>query len=287
MEYSPTDTGRKKGENFMFVETVFPAAESRGRLAKTALAIAALLTFALPAAAEEKAELDAMHRDYVSRAPSDPTEEWAIAWGGRLYDKWWEALEKDQPKQTHAAYPATSQQKGAGTWRCKECHGWDYKGAAGAYAKGKRFTGIKGVTGAAGKDPKAIAAMLRDKTHGYTAEMIPDAALNRLALFVSKGQHDADSFVDGATKKAKGDAARGRVLYQNQCAACHGFDGKSQNFGDEKAPEYIGTIGVDNPWEMLHKIRNGHPASFMPAMRGFDTQFSADILAYTQGLPAK
>jgi thiosulfate dehydrogenase len=255
--------------------------------------IAAVAAFAMPFGAlaqqtPERGPGEEYHNDFLKGAPKDPTEEWAMGWGGRLYDKWWEQIGNEEPKETHPAYPAAGKQKGATTWRCKECHGWDYKGKDGAYGPGAgRFTGIKGITGAAGKDPKAIALMLRDKPHGYTPAMIPDDILSRVALFVSKGQHDAEAVIDRAAKKVKGDVDRGRKHYQNVCALCHGFDGKSINFGDDKKPEYVGTIAQENPWELLHKIRNGQPGIPMPAWRAFDMTPITDVAAYTQTLPAK
>jgi len=65
-----------------------------------------------------------------------------IAEGGRLYDKWWSELELKEPRETHPAYPTIGKKRDASTWRCKECHGWDYKGKDGAYGKGSHFTGI-------------------------------------------------------------------------------------------------------------------------------------------------
>lgn len=258
-----------------------------GRIALAA-AVSLLLGYPFVAHASDKPDRgEDYHRDFVFGAPANPTEEWALASGGRIYDKWWDALGGQEPKETHPAYPAIGKQKGAGTWRCKECHGWDYKGVAGAYSSGGRFTGIKGVAAAAGRDPKNIAALLRDKTHGYTPAMIPDEALERLALFVSKGQHETDPFIDKSTKRAKGDAERGHKLYQAVCAACHGFDGKTLNFGDEKTPEYVGTLAASNPWEAMHKVRNGQPGSQMPNLRVFDLQTSIDIIAYAQTLPTK
>jgi len=251
------------------------------------LAAGLLLTLAPSASSQLVPGSEEYHRDFAFGEPRDATEEWALASGGRLYDNWWVALGGEEPKQTHSAYPAAGRQKGAGTWRCKECHGWDYKGAAGAYGSGGRFTGIKGITGAASLDPKRIAATLRARLHGFTPAMIPDAALDRLALFVSKGQHDVDKFIDKSTKRANGSVERGRKLYQGNCAACHGFDGKSLNFGNEANPEYVGTLAAANPWEGMHKILNGQPGSPMPAWRVFDWQTTVDVLAYSQTLPAK
>jgi len=219
--------------------------------------------------------------------PAVETDAFTIARGGQLYDKWWEVLEKKPPSETHPSYPASAKQKGEGTWRCKECHGWDYRGADGAYAKGGRVTGIKGIRGKAGADPKQIATILRDKTHAYTPEMLPDKAIERLAQFVSAGQIDVTPYIDSATKKAKGDPVRGARFYQTVCALCHGFDGKTLNFGSKDNPEFVGTLAQDNPWEALHKIRNGQPGVPMIALTVLSIQDQVDILAYAQTLPAK
>lgn len=206
-----------------------------------------------------------------------PGEAYAIARGAQLYDKWWAVLKAPKPKATHPAYPAGGKYKGNATWRCKECHGWDYKGAKGAYSKGKHFTGIKGVNGASGSDPGKIAAMLRAKPHGYTAKMIPDAAMAQLALFISKGQIDPTPFM--ADGKSSGDAAAGKVYFEGICAGCHGLDGKKIKDADP-----LGAV-AGNTVEMMHKVLNGQPGEAMPAMRVFDAKIAADIVAYVQTLP--
>ena len=61
-------------------------------------------------------------------------------------------------------------------------------GKDGAYAKGGHASGIKGINGAAGKDPAAIAALLRGQPHGYTEAQLSAKDVSDLALFVSKGQ---------------------------------------------------------------------------------------------------
>lgn len=222
-----------------------------------------------------------------SEPVSVPTNVWAISRGGQLYDKWWAVVEEDAPKQTHSAYPAAGKKKGGTTWRCKECHGWDYKGAEGAYSKGSHHTGIKGVRGVQGVDPERIVKILRDKTHGFSEDKLSASAAQKLALFLSLGQMDMDRYIDRATKKAHGDPLRGAQFFQTICANCHGFDGKEMNFKDEKAPEYVGTVAKDNPWETLHKIRFGQPGFPMVALGVLDVQTQVDILAYAQTLPAK
>jgi cytochrome c553 len=213
----------------------------------------------------------------------------SIARGGKLYDKWWTVTMSDMPSTAHPSYPADGKYKGKGgtDWRCKECHGWDYAGKDGAYGKGKHFTGIKGIAGAAGKDPAAIMATLKDKTHGFSA--VSDENLRDVAHFVSKGQVSMDPYIDRATKKVKGDKAKGEPIYNTVCANCHGRDGTLDEDGEPLGAdtEPLGMVATDNPWEALHKIRNGQPGERMPAMRAFDIQVALDLLAYLQTLPTK
>ena len=218
---------------------------------------------------------------------SVPTNVWAISRGGQLYDNWWAVLERQPPKETHPAYPAAGKVKGAATWRCKECHGWDYKGADGAYGKGSHYTGIKGARGVEGVEPARIINIIKNKTHRYTEDMLPQSAMEKLALFLSLGQIDMDRYIDRATKKARGDILRGAQFFQTICANCHGFDGKEINFGDDKNPEYVGTTGTENPWEALHKIRFGQPGFPMVALGVLEIQTQVDILSYVQTLPTK
>ena len=69
----------------------------------------------------------------------------SIARGGRLYDNWFEEIREHAPSRTHPAYPASGGQSADAktNWRCKECHGWDYRGRDGAYGEGKHATGMK------------------------------------------------------------------------------------------------------------------------------------------------
>lgn len=219
--------------------------------------------------------------------PPDETNIWAIARGGQVYDNWASVLELDLPEQTHPAYPADGKKTGGDTWRCKECHGWDYRGAAGAYGSGSHFTGIKGIREMVGTDPQKIHKIIMNDTHKYTEDMIPHNAMDKLSLFVSLGQIDDDLYIDRTTKKARGDAQHGATLFQTICAVCHGFDGKAMNFGDENEVEVIGTIAKDNPWEFVHKARFGQPGVAMVGLVALPVQDVVDILAYAQTLPEK
>src|SRR4030067_901869 len=173
--------------------------------------------------------------------------------GGVLYDNWLEELLVKVDK-IHPSYPADGKQKGTDTWRCKEGHGWDYKGKAGAYSTGSHYTGITGIRAYANQKPEQIIKILKDNTHAF-GNMIPDKELEALAFFVVYGQIDVDLYIDRSAQKSIGDSASGGKIYLSTCIKCHGEDGKAMNFKDEKNPEYIGTVANKNPWETLHKIR--------------------------------
>ena len=216
-------------------------------------------------------------------ALSDP---YLLALGGRLYDNWSVVLNRKPPKETHPSYPATGSAKGSATWRCKECHGWDYRGTEGRYATGQHATGIRGIQAWRGREPAEVVALLRGAAHGYTPEMIPDAEARALGLFVSQGQLDQAQLVD-AQGKARGEARRGMPFFQTICAFCHGLNGRKINFGTEQAPEYLGDAAQDNPWEVLHKMRNGQPGKEMVSLRMLPEAELAHILAFVQALSEK
>ncbi len=215
---------------------------------------------------------------------------WNIARGGQLYDNWAAALDKELPKKTHPKYPSIGKKKGGITWRCKECHGWDYMGEDGAYGRGAHYSGAKGIRRMAGARIEDIVEIITDKTHQYTEDMLPPLAMKKLALFVSKGQIGMDQYIDRSTKRARGDVKRGASFFQTICAICHGFDGaemvsKSQTematFGDRGL---LGTLASENPWESLHKIRNGQPGVGMVALRVLSVRDQVDVLSYMQTL---
>jgi thiosulfate dehydrogenase len=205
-----------------------------------------------------------------------------IARGGMLYDNWYEVLEQGKPETSHPAYPSDKKyaDEPASNWRCKECHGWDYHGADGAYASGKHATGIVGIQGMKGANPGNIISILKDKSHGYTGKM-SEEDFQDLALFVSKGQIDMDKYIDRPSKMPKGNKARGEAYYNTICAKCHGKDGLS--------PKGMKPFGAQmgNPWEVMHKILNGQPDSEMPALRALPYEVTTDIMTYMTKLPAK
>ncbi len=207
-------------------------------------------------------------------------DEGMIAHGGKLYDKWFKVAMAPTPEDTHMSWPASNtKKKGDATHRCKSCHGWDYMGKDGAYASGSYQTGISGLRGHAGGDAAKVIAVMRNPMHGFGGKM-SDADMTALAMFVTQGQIDMDSYIDRATNKAKGDAAKGKDYFTTLCANCHGDDGKLP-----KDMPALGGLSNKNPWEVMHKVLNGQPGEKMPALRALPMQVTADVTAYLQTLP--
>ncbi len=235
-------------------------------------------------------------QDYVISGPEDASVAWLISSGGRLYDNWFASLGKKGPTETHPSWPAANTNvSGDGTWRCKSCHGWDYAGRDGRYRSGSNATGIVGVQRMKGRDVEAIMTLLENKTHRFTDELLPQHAKYRLAMFIAQGQHTATQYI-GSNNQIKGDAAKGRPVFQNVCASCHGFDGRARKLGasSDKADAgykgdalFVGTKAVSGPTEVLHKIRNGHPGAIMVSLRPFPMDVAVNLLAYAQTLPVK
>ncbi len=224
----------------------------------------------------------------TSATPSPAT----LALGGRLYDSWSKAAPATLPSGNSPlwATQTTNTRTGADTWRCKECHGWDYKGKDGAYGSGSHKTGFTGVYGASSaKTVEQLAAILKgsaNASHSFSA-YLNDEQINALSAFLKSGVIDTTQYIDSATKKPKSaDAAKGKTFYEANCASCHGADGKTLNFGKTDAPEYVGNIASDNPWEFLHKVRSGQPGKTMPAgiEKAWTIQEMLDVLAHAQTL---
>lgn len=205
----------------------------------------------------------------------------SIAHGGRLYDDWQSETGARKPILPHPSYPAAGfyANDPQASWRCKSCHGWDYLGNQGEASRGRYATGIKGIKGMVGADVQRIAAILRDDTHKYGAVLKQRDVLD-LANFVSAGQVDMGSVIDGASHRLRGDAVSGGPFYRTLCVACHDTDGKGMSSSLARAVSA-------NPYGAVHTVLNGHPDERMPALRELQLQTVIDILSYVQTLPIR
>ena len=195
----------------------------------------------------------------------------------------------DEPTGDQAlwATQSTNERSGTDTWRCKECHGWDYQGADGAYGSGSHFTGFPGILGSGSGSATELTAWLNGETnpdHDFSA--LGEFGTTALVTFIQEEMDDISAFIND-DKSANGDPAQGKSTFEDTCASCHGTDGKELNFGDADDPEYVGTIARDNPWEFMHKVSFGQPGTPMPVGMGmgWTKEDIANLLAYAQTLP--
>ncbi len=225
---------------------------------------------------------------YVQTLPeSSPAVE-----GGRMYDNWIEALAVTAPESDMPlwATQTTNTRSGEDTWRCKECHGWDYKGVGGVYGSGSHMTGFKGVMDAANMSAEEIIAWLdgtSNADHDFSSFFTADD-MARMAAFIQEGMVDK-TFINEDKTVTGGDAEHGKQLFNQVCSSCHGEDGASINFADGEEKEFVGTVAADNPWEFFNKATVGQPGEPMPAGwdLGWSQQDIIDLLTFAQSLPTQ
>jgi len=215
--------------------------------------------------------------------------------GGQLYDKYWIVTEGEAPTGEHILYPSFGAKTGNTTWRCKECHGWDYIGKDGRYSSGSHYTGINGLYPAHTSLWSAFLAIKND--HGYSSTDLADADIWDLVKFYKERLIDVSLILsDGGM--FDGSASSGKNIYDNgvqgvlsgapssntSCATCHGADGTNEVVSGFDA--FPGFLSNDNPQEFLHKVRFGHPGSNMPASESINGSLlhATDLSAYSQTL---
>jgi len=233
----------------------------------------------------------------VCEIAGDPLE------GGRLYDRWWSVVQAAAPSTDHPLWAfrpdmTSNTSTGSATWRCAECHGWDYKGASGEYATGPHHTGIPGVFGTM-LTVQELITLLKEPPdngggvgvlngHDY-ATVLSDAYIDDLVAFLVGKVLNTNTYVNPNTRQFLGDPVAGELHYNtmgtfNRCADCHGPTGGAINFGTPQEPEYLGTVAINEPFEFLHRTRLGFPGIPMRgwlANGGID-QGAADIGRYAQ-----
>ncbi|MEK6223012.1 MAG: c-type cytochrome [Chloroflexota bacterium] len=214
-----------------------------------------------------------------------------VSGGGQLYDKWWVVVGANEPTEDQPlwATQTNNTRDGKDTWRCKECHGWDYKGVDGAYGGGSHMTGFAGVLNSASLSTDELVAWLDGTTnadHDFSA--MGEFGLNAMATFLTEEMADISSYIN-EDKSVSGDPANGKDMFEGTCAACHGVDGKKINFGGADDPEYLGTVAAGNPWEFIHKVSFGQPGAPMPIGQalGWTQEEILDLLSYVQTLPSQ
>lgn len=225
--------------------------------------------------------------------------------GGLMWDRWWRVTGDAEPTDTFPLYASTEgTRSGADTWRCAECHGFDYRGAAGRYGQGTHFTGVPGVLDRVGTrtrqelfdiiatgTPPGSGGSAVTPEHAFGG-VLSDLEIFSLVRFLIDGLVDTTLVVDPPTGISNGDAERGATLFESDvtgpCALCHGGFGKAIPVAEEDGePGSVGTASRRDPERALHRIRWGIPGSPMPDAVGAALPLADhnDLLAFGQTLP--
>ncbi|MDH5219323.1 MAG: hypothetical protein OEX19_16585, partial [Gammaproteobacteria bacterium] len=226
-----------------------------------------------------------------SQAKLDALTPEDILLGGRLYDNWWDA--KNQPSEPPTEEQPlwaeredlTVQQVNSSSWRCKSCHGWDYKGAEGAYSQIRapdKYTGFPGLLQLQ-KDiegnPVEAKVVFNKIANGVTSEEYNKAPhkfsqylnndeLHALTAFVIQfGWIDIGSALSGS-------ATAGEAIFKSADRGC--TDAGCHDNPDKQLK--IRTVAQTNPEEFLHKVKFGQPNTPMPG--GLNSVDSKDVLAF-------
>ena len=210
--------------------------------------------------------------------------------GGLLYDLWWAVNGAPAPTGTNPTYPVETNAEvnppgrmGSQTWRCKECHGWDYLGNEGLYAfPNSHWTDIEGVLHEE-HSPEELFDIIKFGIPGLMTDfegMLSDEDIWDLVKFLKEGLIDDRDLVvydtEGLIEIIEPvDLENGASLYNSTCAVCHGLDGEAMGVS-------LHDLVLENPVEFIHKVRFGNPGTTMPSAinNGWSLDDVKDVLAY-------
>ncbi len=212
--------------------------------------------------------------------------------GAQLYDNWMAVLDVSAPDGNSPFWylQDTNKVEGADTWRCQECHGWDYKGNQGAFANGNHVTGFIGIQNMIGKSNEEIINYLNGTNnieHDFSA-YLSEKDMNDLAAFMQTKQVDLELLVNYDTREILGHKENGQVYYQETCQECHGEFGSDIIVSHDGFMMYISDLAYADPWQAIHHTRFGKPIienNHAFEEYGLSIYKITDILAYVQSLP--
>jgi Cytochrome c len=225
-------------------------------------------------------------------AESSPTQAEIIR-GAQLYDKWYAVLGVNPPTRNMPIWSrqSTNTRSGADTWRCNECHGWDYRGLKGEFSSGSHYTGFPDIyTLVQSLTINDIVNHLNgnlDPAHNFST-YLDSTALSQLAVFLKFGLIDDSAYINPISLHViDPNINHGQQLYQATCLTCHGDDGQKIAVNIEGVNEYLGSIANRDPWRVLHRTRFGVAGTEMPVglSLGWTPSDGRDVLAYLQTLP--
>ena len=239
--------------------------------------------------------------------------------GGKMYDKFW-ASETDFVSPVDPNVDIKNITDFGDFYRCKGCHGWDQLGTAASYIdRGPKvsrpsvssfnlhafisnngirtiFDAVKAVGGRP-VDPALTGDGLNGlgNPHPDFSTILTDGQIWDLVKFLKSRAFDVTQLYDITTTGtypdgsrefsnvgAGGDAAAGTVFYVNNCAGCHGVNGRDDGAGNiipvnEDIGRSMGEFIREKPYEIQHKAVYGALGS-SPMMTGVADATFTDIL---------
>lgn len=216
----------------------------------------------------------------------DPTK------GGRLYVAWDLVNDSPPPTEMNGLWPTntTNTVPNRFTWRCVNCHSWDYRGSLSETQNSLfRSQDYPSLFGMMEKTPEEILPWLNgynNPQHDFRP-YLSEQNMNDLSAFLSTGLFTPDLIANVETQLVSGTLSVGETAYNEYCASCHGMEGEKLNFGTTQTPSFMGDVSLTNPWRVAHTIRYGHISTRVPPAEVLGLAFSQqiDIIAYTQTFP--
>jgi hypothetical protein len=214
------------------------------------------------------------------------------AHGGRLYDAWYTELASEfEPRRKGGPHGDGTLDTATGSvlpdeghgYRLKNLFGWDLRGSDGIYGpQYQNRADVRGVNLLA--DSRTVEELEQWLARGddelpALGPVIPAADLHALAVFIDRVRtgelpHPDRIWTLSTTAPNNyvlnpgGDAARGKTLFADACAGCHGPRGEKIVI-DEVAS--LGAFSRTKAYEGWFKMLNGHPGSPMERELAFST----------------
>jgi thiosulfate dehydrogenase len=212
--------------------------------------------------------------------------------GGRLFASWDNLAIGALPDDLHPLWPEniSGEFPPRYTWRCVNCHGWDYSGSQSrSFLTATRAMEYPNLFSMVAKPEEEILAYLDgslNPDHDFSP-YLTEQDLKDLSTFLSKGLILPELIADWETFQVWGTVENGKQNYEQQCASCHGLEGEIINLSTVENPVFLGDLSLSNPWRVAHQIRFGHPQTRVPPAEMLGLSFSQqiDTLAYIQTMP--
>jgi len=203
---------------------------------------------------------------------------WSESIGGQLYSDWPLVMLFRGPFTKHPLWTGSPAAINTETWRCVNCHGWDYRGSAGVGGDLGVISNVPGLRHLVGADRRTVADGITRGEHGFAAKQLSADALQFLVDFLIEGQNAVVALAEKA-RRSGADAAAGRERYVSVCRVCHGPAGERLNLGSERFPDTLPTLARSKPWKFLHGVRFGH-AGVMPSFIMLEDSEFLNLLTY-------